>query len=128
MSTERFRRITQLWNWLPAFRGVPEGSFYFFMGLLGYFVMEWAFFRPIRTYVFGHELTHGFDDQGRKFDAKGNLKEWWTEKDNKEFTDRAQCIVDQYAQYTIVDDIKINIWSVVMTCTAPAAEDSVTTT
>ncbi|MEO8102741.1 MAG: M13 family metallopeptidase [Betaproteobacteria bacterium] len=56
----------------------------------------------------GHELTHGFDDEGRKFDAKGNLKEWWTEKDNKEFNDRAQCIVDQYAQYTIVDDIKIN--------------------
>ena len=56
----------------------------------------------------GHELTHGFDDEGRQFDAKGNLKEWWTEKDAKEFTDRAQCIVDQYAQYTIVDDIKIN--------------------
>ena len=56
----------------------------------------------------GHELTHGFDDVGRKFDAKGNLKEWWTGKDNKEFNDRAQCIVEQYAQYTIVDDIKIN--------------------
>ena len=56
----------------------------------------------------GHELTHGFDDEGRQFDAKGNLKEWWTEKDAREFTDRAQCIVDQYAQYTIVDDIKIN--------------------
>lgn len=56
----------------------------------------------------GHELTHGFDDEGRKFDAKGNLKDWWTEKDDKEFNARAQCIVDQYAQYTIVDDIKIN--------------------
>ncbi len=56
----------------------------------------------------GHELTHGFDDEGRQFDAKGNLKDWWTEKDNKEFNTRAQCIVDQYAQYTIVDDIKIN--------------------
>jgi putative endopeptidase len=56
----------------------------------------------------GHELTHGFDDEGRQFDARGNLKDWWTEKDSKEFTDRAQCIVDQYAQYTIVDDIKIN--------------------
>jgi putative endopeptidase len=55
-----------------------------------------------------HELTHGFDDEGRQFDAKGNLKDWWTKKDAKEFTDRAQCIVDQYAQYTIVDDIKIN--------------------
>ena len=56
----------------------------------------------------GHELTHGFDDEGRQFDAKGNLKDWWSEKDAKEFNDRAQCIVDQYAQYTIVDDIKIN--------------------
>ncbi|MBI3714780.1 MAG: M13 family metallopeptidase [Betaproteobacteria bacterium] len=56
----------------------------------------------------GHELTHGFDDEGRQFDAKGNLKDWWTEKDGKEFTDRAGCIVDQYAQYTIVDEIKIN--------------------
>ncbi len=56
----------------------------------------------------GHELTHGFDDEGRQFDARGNLKDWWTKKDAKEFTDSAQCIVDQYAQYTIVDDIKIN--------------------
>ncbi len=56
----------------------------------------------------GHELTHGFDDEGRQFDAQGNLKDWWTEKDAKEFNDRAQCIVDQYAQYTIVDDIRIN--------------------
>ncbi len=56
----------------------------------------------------GHELTHGFDDEGRQFDAHGNLKNWWTEKDAREFTDRAQCIVDQYAQYTIVDEIRIN--------------------
>jgi putative endopeptidase len=56
----------------------------------------------------GHELTHAFDDEGRQFDAKGNLKDWWTKKDAGEFTQRAQCIVDQYAQYTIVDDIKIN--------------------
>jgi endothelin-converting enzyme/putative endopeptidase len=56
----------------------------------------------------GHELTHGFDDEGRQFDANGNLKDWWTKKDAKEFDERAQCIVDQYAQYTVVDDIKIN--------------------
>jgi putative endopeptidase len=56
----------------------------------------------------GHELTHGFDDEGRQFDARGNLKDWWTKKDAKEFDERAQCIVDQYAQYTVVDDIKIN--------------------
>jgi putative endopeptidase len=56
----------------------------------------------------GHELTHGFDDQGRQFDAKGNLKDWWTKDDAKAFEERAQCIVDQYSTYTIVDDIKIN--------------------
>jgi endothelin-converting enzyme/putative endopeptidase len=56
----------------------------------------------------GHELTHGFDDEGRQFDAKGNLKDWWTEQDAKNFTERAQCIVDQYAQYVVIDDVKIN--------------------
>jgi putative endopeptidase len=56
----------------------------------------------------GHELTHGFDDEGRQFDAKGNLKDWWTKQDGENFTKRADCVVDQYAQYTIVDDIKIN--------------------
>jgi endothelin-converting enzyme/putative endopeptidase len=56
----------------------------------------------------GHELTHGFDDQGRQFDAQGNLKDWWTPADAKGFDERIQCVRDQYAQYTIVDDIKIN--------------------
>ena len=56
----------------------------------------------------GHELTHGFDDEGRQFDAKGNLRDWWTEQDGKEFVQRAGCISDQYSGYTIVDDIKIN--------------------
>ncbi|HSB62347.1 MAG TPA: M13 family metallopeptidase, partial [Vicinamibacteria bacterium] len=49
--------------------------------------------------VIGHELSHGFDDQGRKFDAKGNLRDWWTEADGKEFEARASCIVDQYSKY-----------------------------
>ncbi len=56
----------------------------------------------------GHELTHAFDDEGRQFDAQGNLKDWWTKDDAKNFSNRAQCVVDQYAQYTVVDDIKIN--------------------
>jgi endothelin-converting enzyme/putative endopeptidase len=56
----------------------------------------------------GHELTHGFDDEGRQFDAKGNLRDWWTPEDAKHFEERAQCVVDQYAQYTVVDDIRIN--------------------
>jgi len=56
----------------------------------------------------GHELTHGFDDEGRKFDAKGNLHDWWTKADAANFTQRADCVSDQYAQYTVIDDIKIN--------------------
>ena len=56
----------------------------------------------------GHELTHGFDDEGRQFDARGNLRDWWTEEDGKEFVKRASCISDQYSTYTIIDDIKIN--------------------
>jgi len=56
----------------------------------------------------GHELTHGFDDEGRQYDAQGNLRDWWTAADGTEFKKRAQCVVDQYAQYTVVDDIKIN--------------------
>ena len=56
----------------------------------------------------GHELTHGFDDEGRQYDGDGNLRDWWTKKDAIEFEKRANCIRDQYSQYTIVDDIKIN--------------------
>ncbi len=56
----------------------------------------------------GHELTHGFDDEGRQFDAQGNLRDWWTAEDGKEFVKRASCISDQYSTYTIIDDIKIN--------------------
>jgi putative endopeptidase len=56
----------------------------------------------------GHELTHGFDDEGRQFDAKGDLKDWWTSNDADQFETRAGCVSEQYSQYTIIDDIKIN--------------------
>jgi putative endopeptidase len=56
----------------------------------------------------GHELTHAFDDEGRQFDAKGDLKDWWTPKDAAAFEERTACVVDQYAHYTVIDDIKIN--------------------
>jgi endothelin-converting enzyme/putative endopeptidase len=58
--------------------------------------------------VIGHELTHGFDDEGRKFDAKGNLRDWWTPRDASQFDARADCFVQQYSGYTAVDDIKLN--------------------
>ena len=56
----------------------------------------------------GHELTHGFDDEGRQFDAQGNLRDWWTADDGKKFEQLASCTSDQYSQYVIVDDVKIN--------------------
>lgn len=58
--------------------------------------------------IIGHELTHGFDDQGRKFDAKGNLEGWWTAEDAKEFERRADCFVRQYEQYQATPDMKLN--------------------
>jgi putative endopeptidase len=58
--------------------------------------------------VIGHEMTHGFDDQGRQFDSRGNLKDWWTTADAKAFEERAQCFVDEYSSFTAVDDVKVN--------------------
>jgi endothelin-converting enzyme/putative endopeptidase len=58
--------------------------------------------------VIGHELTHGFDDQGRKFDPKGNLHDWWTEQDGKEFEKRANCVADEYSGFVAIDDLKLN--------------------
>jgi endothelin-converting enzyme/putative endopeptidase len=58
--------------------------------------------------VIGHELTHGFDDQGRKFDPEGNLRDWWTEQDGKEFEKRASCVADEYGNFVAVDDLKLN--------------------
>jgi endothelin-converting enzyme/putative endopeptidase len=58
--------------------------------------------------VVGHELTHGFDDQGRQYDAQGNLRDWWTEADGKAFDQRASCVVDQYSSFIAVDDLHVN--------------------
>lgn len=56
----------------------------------------------------GHELTHGFDDEGRRFDARGNLRDWWTAADAVEFERRSSCLVDQYSAFVAVDDVKVN--------------------
>jgi predicted metalloendopeptidase len=58
--------------------------------------------------VIGHELTHGFDDQGRKFDPQGNLRDWWTEQDGKEFDKRVSCVADEYSNFVAVDNMKLN--------------------
>ncbi len=58
--------------------------------------------------VIGHEMTHGFDDQGRQYDAKGNLHDWWKPEDARQFEARAACFVDEYNGFTAVDDLKVN--------------------
>ena len=58
--------------------------------------------------VIGHELTHGFDDQGSKFDADGNLRNWWTDKDREEFEKRTGCVADEYSSFVAVDDVHLN--------------------
>jgi len=58
--------------------------------------------------VIGHELTHGFDDEGKKFDGKGNLSDWWTPEDTKNFEARTDCVVKEYGGFTAVDDVKVN--------------------
>jgi putative endopeptidase len=80
-------------------------------------ILQTPFFDPRRDtalnfggagMVIGHELTHGFDDQGRKFDGDGNRRDWWTSGDGAEFEKRAACIADQYSGFTAVDDMKLN--------------------
>jgi putative endopeptidase len=56
----------------------------------------------------GHEITHGFDDEGRQFDEKGNLVSWWTKQDEEKFKKRAQVMIDQFNGYVVVDTLRIN--------------------
>lgn len=58
--------------------------------------------------VIGHEMGHGFDDQGSKYDAKGNLRNWWTEEDLAEFQSRAKNLITQYSEYKVFDDLPVN--------------------
>ena len=80
-------------------------------------ILQPPFFDPRRDMAFnyggvgaviGHEMTHGFDDQGRKFDGDGNLRDWWTAADGAEFEKRAACIANEYSGFTAVDDVKLN--------------------
>jgi putative endopeptidase len=58
--------------------------------------------------VIGHEISHGFDDQGRKYDPDGNIKDWWTKEDNDKFKVRAQKLVDEFNTFTVIDTFKVN--------------------
>ncbi len=58
--------------------------------------------------VIGHEMTHGFDDEGRQYDAQGNMKDWWTKSDEKKFNQRAKKIIEQFDDYVAVDTLHVN--------------------
>jgi len=58
--------------------------------------------------VIGHEMTHGFDNQGRQFDKDGNLRDWWTKEDSKAFEDRAAILIDQYNHFEVLDSAFVN--------------------
>jgi putative endopeptidase len=58
--------------------------------------------------TFGHEITHGFDDQGSKYDAEGNLNNWWTMEDSARFFDKTKMVVDHFSEYVVVDSLRIN--------------------
>ncbi|MGO8995977.1 MAG: M13 family metallopeptidase [Polyangiaceae bacterium] len=58
--------------------------------------------------IMGHELTHGFDDEGRKFDGNGNMIDWWTDSVSADFDKRASCVADQFDSYVAVDDVHVN--------------------
>jgi len=58
--------------------------------------------------VIGHEMTHGFDDQGRQYDEKGNLKDWWLKSDGEKFTTKAAGVINQYNQFVVLDSLHVN--------------------
>jgi endothelin-converting enzyme/putative endopeptidase len=104
------------WSMTPptvnAFYSPQNNSINFPAGIL-----QTPFFDPRRDIalnygaagmVIGHEMTHGFDDQGRKFDGDGNLRDWWTPQDGAEFEKRVACVADEYSGFTAVDDVKLN--------------------
>ncbi len=80
-------------------------------------ILQWPFFDPDADdalnygaigYTIGHEMTHGFDDQGSKFDARGNLVEWWTEEDRKQFDGKTKIVEEQYNEFTVEDGVHLN--------------------
>jgi putative endopeptidase len=80
-------------------------------------ILQWPFFDPSADdalnyagigSVIGHEMTHGFDDSGAKFNGDGNMKDWWTPKDKKSFEQKGKMIVEQANEYVVVDTIKLN--------------------
>ena len=118
---ENIKRIGQpidktLWGMTPptvnAYYNPPQNEIVFPAGIL-----QFPFFNNDADDAFnyggigaviGHEISHGFDDQGRKFDLNGNLKDWWTEEDGKKFTTKADMVVEQYNNFKVLDTMRVN--------------------
>jgi putative endopeptidase len=77
---------------VPGFDGIPDDA---------------VIYGVIAGSTFGHEITHGFDDEGRQYDAEGNLKGWWTKEDSVKFAKRAKLLAEQYSAYTVLDSLHI---------------------
>lgn len=104
------------WNMTPptvnAYYNPPNNEIVFPAG-----IMQPPFFNPaaddafnygVMGAVIGHELTHGFDDQGCKFDGSGNMVNWWTEEDKKKFDERTAVVRDQFSAYVAIDTLHVN--------------------
>ncbi|KAF7279498.1 hypothetical protein GWI33_007175 [Rhynchophorus ferrugineus] len=120
LSFKRLRQPVNKTDWIThgrpavvnAFYSAIENSIQFPAGIL-----QGVFFSADRPrymnygaigFVIGHEITHGFDDQGRQFDKEGNLVDWWQSGTKKAFVEKAQCIIDQYGNYT-VPELKLHL-------------------
>jgi endothelin-converting enzyme/putative endopeptidase len=97
---------------LDAYNNPRLNSVTFPAGFLGAPVFDRSGSAAINFGAFGtlagHEITHGFDSMGRKYDALGNLHDWWTVEDSRRFEDRSACLVDQYSDYVVADNVKLN--------------------
>jgi putative endopeptidase len=78
---------------VPGYQGMPPDAVLY--GIIG-------------GGTFGHEITHGFDDQGSQFDEKGNLNNWWTKEDREKFTAKTKLLIEQYNGYTVLDSLHVN--------------------
>jgi putative endopeptidase len=77
---------------VPGFDGIPDDA---------------VIYGVIAGSTFGHEITHGFDDEGRQYDADGNLQGWWTQEDSLNFARRAKLLADQYSSYIVLDSLHV---------------------
>ena len=90
-------------------RGRPSSLHELWCYRLGNIIQSNRVDKDLEAQVIGHEITHGFDDQGRTFDSTGNLANWWERSTEDNYLDKAQCIIWQYGNYTARPPVSINL-------------------